>query len=82
MARGAGELAVAGLGTALGVSTSMALPLLLLSLLVARFSLFSLLLLSAEGAAAVESSDGTSSLGLDGAVHRGISHTTPVKLFI
>jgi hypothetical protein len=79
---GAGELAAAGLGTALCISTSMLLPLpgslLLLSLLVTPFSLFSLLLPSAETTAG--SSDGTSGLGLGGAFHRGTSQATPVKL--
>lgn len=43
------------------------------------FSLFSLLLLSAESAAGV-ASESPSAAGLGGAVHRLISHTTPVKL--
>lgn len=63
---------------ALCISTSG--PLLLLETLLPSFpfSLFSLLLPSAEGAA--ESSVPDSGLVRGGAVHRGISQTTPVKL--
>ncbi len=75
MGIGAGELALM-LG-ALCISTSP--PLLLLSLLTCSFSLFSLLLPSTEADA--DSSAAGSGLGLGGAVQRGISQTTPVKLF-
>src|SRR5436190_573720 len=77
MANGAGELAAAMLGT-LCISTST--PLWLASLLTWLLSsLFSLLLLSAE--IGVESSAEDSGRSLGGAVQRGISQTTPVKLF-
>jgi len=63
------------LGT-LCISTSP--PLMLLSLLFGSFSLFSLLLPSAD--TVVDDSWVDSRLILGGAVHRGISQTTPVKL--
>lgn len=63
------------------ISTSTALlPLLLASLFAWPFSLFSLVLLSAE--APVEPSVEVSGTILGGAVQRGISQMTPVKLFI
>ncbi len=65
------------LGT-LCISTSP--PLLLFSLLTCSFSLFSLLLASAE--AVVDSpASGWAGLGRGGAVQRGISQRVPVKLF-
>lgn len=77
MANGAGELAAAMLGA---LCISISAPLLLASLLTWLLSsLFSLLLLSAE--MGVESSADDSGLSLGGAVQRGISQTTPVKLF-
>lgn len=75
MATGAGELSAEKLGVPC-ISTSA--PLLLASLLIWLLpSLFSLLLLSDAG---VDSSADDSGRGFGGAVHRGISQTTPVKL--
>ena len=76
MARGAGD--EAWLLGALCISTS--LPLLLLLALLASwpFSLFSLVLPSADAAA--ESSVLDSGAFFWGATQRGISHVTPVKL--
>ena len=71
-AEGARELPTAWLG-ALAISTSI--PLLLFSLSSWLLSLFSLLLSPDAG-----SSDLGSGLGLGGAVQRGTSQTTPVKL--
>lgn len=71
-ADGARELPMAWLG-ALAISTSI--PLLLLSLSSWLLSLFSLLLSPEAG-----SSDLASGFGLGGAVQRGSSQTTPVKL--
>ncbi len=58
---------------------SMSPPLLLLSLLVWPFSLFSLVLPSAE--TDVEPSVADTGFGLGGALQREISQTTPVKVF-
>lgn len=76
MATGAGELSAAKLGVpCISISPP---PLLLASLLTWLLSsLFSLLLLSEAG---VDPSADDSGRGLGGAVHRGISQTTPVKL--
>ena len=76
---GAGDGSAATLG-ALCISTSP--PLLLASLLTwlsSSLLLFSLLLLSAADAGVDPSTD-DSGRDLGGAVHRGISQTTPVKL--
>lgn len=74
---GAGELAAAMLG---GLVISTSPPLLLWSgLFSTPFSLFSLLLPSAE-TVAESSVDVASGFGLGGAVHRGTSQTVPVKL--
>ena len=73
---GAGELSAEKLGVPC-ISTST--PLWLASLLTwLLFSLFSLLLLS--DAAAVDPSADDSGRDLGGAVHRGISQTTPVNV--
>jgi hypothetical protein len=72
---GAGELAWT-LGAMLRGSASTLL--VLFSLFNWLPSLFSLLLLSAEAA---DSSVGASGWGFGGAVHRGISHKTPVNDF-
>lgn len=78
IAIGAGELA----GTLPGaLRTSASTPLLkalLASLFTCSFSLFSLVLLSAEAAADPSAVDSSNSLG--GAVQRGTSQTMPVKL--
>lgn len=75
-ATGAGDEALT-LGTlCISVSPPTLLALALFSSW--PFSLFSLLLPSAE--LAPDSSSPSSSEGLGGAVHLGISHTTPVKL--
>lgn len=71
-ADGARELSTAWLG---GLVISTSIPLLLFSLSSWLLSLFSLLLSPDAG-----SSDLTSGLGLGGAVQRGSSQTTPVKL--
>jgi len=78
MAMGAGELA--GMLWVPCISTSTPLLLLLLASLFAWlvFSLFSLVLLSADAAA--EPSADTSGIGFGGAFQRGISQMTPVKL--
>lgn len=74
---GAGELAFTLGAMLVGCSPSTWLPLF--SLFIWLPSLwFSLLLLSADAAA--ESSEVASGFGFGGAVQRGISHTTPVKL--
>lgn len=77
MATGAGELSAAMLGV---LCISMSLPLLLASLLIWLLSsLFSLpLLLSTD--AGVDPSIDESGRGFGGAVQRGISQMTPVKV--
>ena len=75
MATGAGELSAAKLGVP-RISTSA--PLLLASLLTWLLSsLFSLLLL--PSGVGMDPSADDSGRGFGGAVHRGISQTTPVK---
>ena len=74
---GAGELAFM-LGATLGCSPSAWLALFSLFIWRPSLLLFSLLLLSAEAAA--DDSVGASGWGFGGALQRGISQTTPVKV--